>query len=43
MEGFKRLNSEGLTIVMITHDMRIAEYAAGRVVKMLDGKIVGET
>lgn len=42
MEVFKRLNSEGLTIVMITHDMRIAEYA-GRVVKMLDGKIVGGT
>ncbi len=41
MEVFKRLNGEGLTIVMITHDMRIAEYA-GRVVKMLDGKIVGE-
>ncbi len=42
MEVFKRLNSEGLTIVMITHDPRIAGYA-GRVVKMLDGKIVGET
>ncbi len=42
MEVFKHLNSEGLTIVMITHDMRIAE-DAGRVVKMLDGKIVGET
>jgi putative ABC transport system ATP-binding protein len=42
MEVFKRLNSEGLTIVMITHDMRIAEYAR-RTVKMLDGKIVGET
>ncbi len=42
MEVFKRLNSEGLTLVMITHDMRIAEYA-GRVVKMLDGKIVGES
>ncbi len=42
MEVFKRLNSEGLTIVMITHDMRIAGYA-GRVVKMLDGKIIGET
>jgi putative ABC transport system ATP-binding protein len=40
MEVFKRLNSEGLTLVMITHDMRIAEYA-GWVVKMLDGKIVG--
>lgn len=42
MEVFKRLNSEGLTIVMITHDPRVAGYA-GRVVKMLDGKIVGET
>ncbi len=42
MEVFKHLNSEGLTIVMITHDMRIAEYA-GRIVKMLDGKIMGET
>ncbi len=42
MEVFKKLNNEGLTIVMITHDPRIAGYA-GRVVKMLDGKIVGET
>ncbi len=42
MDVFKRLNNEGLTIVMITHDMRIAGYA-GRVVKMLDGKIVGES
>jgi putative ABC transport system ATP-binding protein len=42
MEVFKRLNSEGLTIVMITHDPKIAGYA-GRIVKMLDGKIVGET
>ncbi len=42
MDVFKRLNNEGLTIVMITHDPRIAGYA-GRIVKMLDGKIVGET
>lgn len=42
MDVFKSLNSEGLTIVMITHDPRIAGYA-GRIVKMLDGKIVGET
>ncbi len=41
MEVFKQLNNEGLTIVMITHDPRIAGYAQ-RVVKMLDGKIVGE-
>lgn len=38
MDVFRRLNSEGLTIVMITHDQKIAGYA-GRVVKMLDGKI----
>jgi putative ABC transport system ATP-binding protein len=42
MEVFRRLNSEGLTIAVITHDLRIAENA-GRIVKMLDGKIVGET
>jgi len=42
MDVFKHLNSEGLTIVMITHDPRVAGYA-GRIVKMLDGKIVGET
>lgn len=42
MEVFRHLNREGLTIVMITHDRKIAEYA-GRVVRMLDGKIVGET
>jgi putative ABC transport system ATP-binding protein len=42
MDVFKRLNSEGLTIVMITHDQKIAGYA-GRVVKMLDGKIIGGT
>ena len=42
MEVFKRLNNEGLTIVMITHDPRIAEYAE-RIVTMLDGKIEGET
>ncbi|HUW67191.1 MAG TPA: ABC transporter ATP-binding protein [Candidatus Nanoarchaeia archaeon] len=42
MDVFKRLHSEGLTIMMITHDLRIAEYAQ-RIVTMLDGKIEGET
>jgi len=42
MEVFKQLNSEGITIVMITHDPKIAG-SAGRIVKMLDGKIVGGT
>ncbi|MCX9084328.1 MAG: ABC transporter ATP-binding protein [Candidatus Methanoperedens sp.] len=40
MDVFKKLNGEGITIVMITHDPKIAG-SAGRVVKMLDGKIVG--
>jgi putative ABC transport system ATP-binding protein len=42
MEVFKHLHNEGLTILMITHDLRIAEYAQ-RIVTMLDGKIEGET
>ena len=42
MGVFKQLNSEGITIVMITHDPKIAG-SAGRVVKMLDGKIIGGT
>ena len=42
MDVFKHLNDEGLTILMITHDLRIAEYAQ-RIVTMLDGKIEGET
>jgi len=42
MDVFKRLNNEGLTILMITHDLRIAEYAQ-RIITMLDGKIEGET
>ena len=42
MDVFKRLHDEGLTILMITHDSRIAEYAQ-RIVTMLDGKIEGET
>lgn len=42
MDVFKHLHDEGLTILMITHDLRIAEYAQ-RIVTMLDGKIEGET
>ncbi|HEX7628402.1 MAG TPA: ABC transporter ATP-binding protein [Candidatus Methanoperedens sp.] len=40
MDVFKQLNSEGITIVMITHDQKIAG-SAERIVKMLDGKIIG--
>ncbi len=38
MELFDRLNEEGVTILMITHDASIAEYAK-RVVRIHDGQI----
>ena len=36
---FDRLNGEGMTIVVVTHDERLAG-AARRVVHMLDGRVV---
>ena len=36
MELFERLNEEGVTIVMITHDAKIASYAK-RVIRIIDG------
>ena len=36
MEIFKSLNEEGVTIVMITHDLNVAK-AAGRIVHIIDG------
>lgn len=42
MEIFKRLNSEGKTIVMITHEHEIAEYAK-RTLVFKDGQVVQET
>ena len=38
MELFHELNEEGNTIIMITHDAKIASHAK-RIVKILDGKI----
>ena len=38
MELFDRLNDEGVTIVMITHDAKIASYAK-RVIHIIDGEI----
>ena len=38
MDIFKSLNDAGITIVMITHDQKIASYAS-RVVHILDGRI----
>lgn len=38
MELFKQLNKEGKTIIMITHDPKIAKQA-GRIVHILDGRM----
>lgn len=35
------LNSEGTTILLVTHDSRVASYCK-RILYMLDGKIWGE-
>jgi putative ABC transport system ATP-binding protein len=39
MEIFQKLNKEGHTIIMITHEQHVAEYAK-RIIHILDGKIV---
>ena len=41
MELFHQLNSEGRTIIMITHDVNLAKQAK-RVVRILDGKLLEE-
>ena len=38
LEALKELNAEGQTIVMVTHDDRIA-HQAGRVIRLADGKV----
>jgi len=37
---FRRLNQDGMTLLVVTHDERLAA-EAGRVVQMLDGRIAG--
>lgn len=41
LEILKRLNQEGMTIVMVTHDLELAE-SGSRQIKMRDGKIIGQ-
>lgn len=41
MEFFKKLNKEGRTIVLITHEKDIAEYAH-RKIHLMDGKIISD-
>ena len=38
MDIFRSLNSEGITVVMITHDHKVASYAS-RIVHILDGRL----
>lgn len=42
MEVFQKLNSEGKSIVMVTHEPDIAEFT-GRKIIMKDGKIINDT
>jgi len=42
MGVFQRLNQEGITIVMVTHELDIAQYTR-RMVVMRDGKVVSDT
>lgn len=39
MELFRKLNDNGVTVIMITHDQNIASHAK-RIIRLLDGRIV---
>jgi putative ABC transport system ATP-binding protein len=40
MHLLRDLNSEGLTLILVTHDMSVAAYA-NKIVRLRDGKVVG--
>ena len=42
IEIFKRINSRGSTVILITHEEQIARHA-DRIIKLLDGEIVSQT
>jgi putative ABC transport system ATP-binding protein len=42
MGVFQRLNEQGMTIVMVTHELDIAQYTK-RMVVMRDGRVVSDT
>lgn len=41
MQYFQKLNNDGITIVVITHEEEIAKFAK-RIIKIVDGKIVSD-
>ncbi|HYS45829.1 MAG TPA: hypothetical protein VEM35_05295 [Rhizomicrobium sp.] len=42
MGVFQKLNQQGITLVMVTHELDIARYTKRNVI-MRDGRIVGDT
>jgi len=42
MSILKRLNEQGKTVVIVTHEKEIADFAK-RIIKMRDGQIISDT
>lgn len=42
MDLFKKLNNQGITIIIVTHDQKVAEYCS-EIITISDGKIVDHT